>query len=297
MECPFCRQSVESIDGHCPECRMALGAAPANQLEPTRLQPVMVSDAIGMTWQRETVLQPRKPHDQSAPVAFRPRLRPPMLVLCVWDDGGEHGNWIRVYGDRFVIGRAEGDLIIPHEVGMSKRHAELIREPSHGRWIWRLRDLESRNGTFVRINVSLLHHGQMLLMGSGRYRFQGVAQGGRLTDSEPPAHHQETQVWPTLDPEDVTPMLVRLTAEGEAGRMLIHGKEQWVGTEEKCGLHVPGDPLLDARHARIYSTGRDQWSIADHNSANGTWSMVQDIVIEDTLQFQIGEQRFLARIP
>ncbi len=285
------------MEGHCPVCHMALGAAPANQLEPTRLQRVMASDWSELPRQKETVLQSQMPLVEGAPAKHRPHLRPPMLLLCVWDDDGEHGNWIRIYADRFVIGRSEGDLVIPHEISMSKRHAEFVREAAPGKWIWRLRDLESRNGTFVRINSSVLHHGQILLMGSGRYQFLGVSQGGRLAHADVPQVHQETQVWRKFSPEDVTPILVKLPADDENGRLLIRGEEQWMGADKGCGLAVTDDLLLDARHARIHCTGREQWSIVDNNTTNGTWSMIQDIVIEESLQFQIGEQRFLVRIP
>jgi len=295
MQCPFCKEDVESSDGHCPACRTALGAAPAGQIELTRQQRVM--PAMAETG-APTALQPRKVKTAAAPARFRPRLRPPMLALCAWDDDGDAGHWTRVYSDRFVIGRTEGDLVFPHEGAMSNPHLELVREPAQGHWVWKLRDLESTNGTFVRINRATLHHGQVLLLGSGRYRFKGIAQGGRQAQSQPEVQVQHTQQWQMIKPEDVTPMLVQLTPEGEAQTIMIETDEQWVGSDPAaCHAPVTDDLLLDPRHAKIRRAGREQWAIEDNDSTNGTWSMVQEIVIKDTIQFQVGEQRFYARIP
>ena len=59
------------------------------------------------------------------PPLFRPILRPPTPILTVCDDGSESGESVRIRKDRFVIGRTEGDLVIPHDTQISGRHAEL----------------------------------------------------------------------------------------------------------------------------------------------------------------------------
>jgi hypothetical protein len=296
MQCPFCKHEVQSLDGHCPGCRTALGAASADQIEATQTRMQAVMPRVRET-ATVTVMQPvQKP--SGARARFRPRLRPPMLVLCAWDDGGEEGHWTRVYGDRLVIGRNEGDLQFPHEAAMSSPHAEIVREPAEGHWVWKLRDLESTNGTFVRVDRTALNHGQVLLIGSGRYRFKGVAQGGQQAEAPAELQDGRTQQWQMPNREDLTPMLVQLTPEGEAAEFFLEAKEQWIGTDAAvCQCAVPGDLLLDPCHAHIHQTGRERWAIEDHESTNGTWSMVQEIAIDESLQFQIGEQRFLARIP
>src|SRR6266436_4682424 len=43
---------------------------------------------------------------------YRPTVRPPIALLTVFDDGTTEGQMIRVRGDRFIIGRSEGDLLI-----------------------------------------------------------------------------------------------------------------------------------------------------------------------------------------
>jgi hypothetical protein len=59
------------------------------------------------------------------PPLFRPTLRPPTPILTICDDGSEDGELIRIRKDSFVIGRTEGDLLIPHDSQISGRHAEL----------------------------------------------------------------------------------------------------------------------------------------------------------------------------
>ncbi len=56
---------------------------------------------------------------------FRPSLRPPMAILCAYDDGQDTGETVRIRVPSFVIGRTAGDLVIPHDGGMSSRHAEI----------------------------------------------------------------------------------------------------------------------------------------------------------------------------
>src|SRR5437588_432041 len=52
-----------------------------------------------------------EPDQEAKP--FRPALRPSMGLLCVLDDGDDTGEILRVRASSFVIGRVEGNLIIP----------------------------------------------------------------------------------------------------------------------------------------------------------------------------------------
>src|SRR5437879_3446986 len=71
------------------------------------------------------VIRARRAHTAKEPategdtVSFRPLRRPPMALLCTLDDGREEGQWLRVRGDRVVIGRGEGDIVIPHDSMLS----------------------------------------------------------------------------------------------------------------------------------------------------------------------------------
>ena len=95
-------------------------------------------------------------------------------------------------------------------------------------------------------------------------------------------------------------MLVRFDSEGkEAEKMLISESVQWIGTSEECSLQSSAmdDVLLDPKHAKIEVKDRESWTIHDPGSTNGTWAMIQEEVITSSIEFQLGEQRFLARIP
>src|SRR5438105_9792675 len=50
---------------------------------------------------------------------FRPTLRPPICTLTILDDGKSEGEIVRVRGNRFVIGRTEGDFLLPHDEQVS----------------------------------------------------------------------------------------------------------------------------------------------------------------------------------
>src|SRR5437016_5702646 len=104
-------------------------------------------------------------------VTYRPVHRPPMSILCVFHDGREDGEWVPLRKDKVVIGRSEGDIVIPHDAMMSGRHAEISREVIKGGFRWFLTDLKSRNGTFVRVADTPIQHGQEILLGSRRFRF------------------------------------------------------------------------------------------------------------------------------
>ena len=114
------------------------------------------------------------PHSsQPEAVSYRPTIRKPMALLQVVDDGGESGDVIRLRGEEIVIGRSEGDVVIPHDISMATRHARIERLPEGG---WQLSDLDSGSdrGTFVRAVTAKLKHGKVLQLGSTRFRFETV---------------------------------------------------------------------------------------------------------------------------
>ena len=74
-----------------------------------------------------------------------------------------------------VIGRQEGDLVYEDDPFLSRRHAALRWKD--GRCI--LEDLESSNGTFVRISSPVtLKAGDHLPMGDQLFRFEASGPGG-----------------------------------------------------------------------------------------------------------------------
>jgi hypothetical protein len=112
----------------------------------------------------------------SAPAAgaspYRPTLRAPVALLTVLDDGKSDGEVLRLRTDRFVIGRAEGDFLIPHDSLISARHLEITRHRAGEQYRWVITDLQSTNGLFVRCSRIALADQVEFLVGKGRYRFE-----------------------------------------------------------------------------------------------------------------------------
>ena len=88
--------------------------------------------------------------------AYRPTQRPPLALLTVLDDGKSEGEVVRLRADRFVIGRSEGDLLIPHDQQISARHIEITRQRSGDKYRWVVTDLQSSNGLFIRVSRTIL---------------------------------------------------------------------------------------------------------------------------------------------
>jgi pSer/pThr/pTyr-binding forkhead associated (FHA) protein len=55
-----------------------------------------------------------------------------MAILQIADDGQKTAEFARIRKASFVIGRTEGDLVIPHDSLISGRHAEIFRLDQEG---------------------------------------------------------------------------------------------------------------------------------------------------------------------
>jgi hypothetical protein len=102
---------------------------------------------------------------------IRPTLRPAVPAPTVLDDGSlENGENIRLRGETFLIGRSEGDLVIPSDRTMSGKHAEIRRVDERDQPAWLLVDLDTANGTFVRVTSACLYSDAVVSLGTGRCR-------------------------------------------------------------------------------------------------------------------------------
>jgi hypothetical protein len=231
---------------------------------------------------------------------FRPLRRPPVALLCALDDGDpDGGEWVRIRSGEFIIGRGEGDFVVPQDGQMSKRHASLTRNLEKGRYRWFLTDLDSTNGTYIRVGKAVLRKGQELLLGSRRYRFEGPSEEGAPEQAAAdPGPARETRGWQTSATGGQAPALVELTPQGEGQRFFLTQAEQWIGQDARhCAIAPAGDAMLSPVHARILRTPKGRWVLENNRSLNGTWLRVSRVAIERTGQFQLGEQRFLLRLP
>src|SRR5262249_6857798 len=123
---------------------------PSRQTEPDRpatlletdddirqaLQPDSVSKADVTVAPPTAAAPPAAPPPVALP--YRPTQRPLMALLTVLDDGESTGEVLRLRNDRFVIGRSEGDLRIPHDTLIAARHLEIVRKQAAEGWRWML---------------------------------------------------------------------------------------------------------------------------------------------------------------
>lgn len=229
---------------------------------------------------------------------YRPTLRPPMAVLTVFDDGKHEGEQIRLRGNRFVIGRTEGDLIIPHDAMISARHVEITRQAVGGQQRWVITDLQSTNGLFVRISRTVLADQSELLLGKGRYRLTVPTKDATPTaDYTPPESvRNSTQAWGNEDGAPAIPSLVEIIGNATSNRVLLVGEEYWIGTDPSCAVCRTNDPFCEPRHARLFRDAKGGWHAEQNKAANGLWFRVPQVVAENAVHFQIGEQRFRLKV-
>jgi len=230
--------------------------------------------------------------------AYRPSLRPPMALLYVLDDGDESGEILRIRLNSFVIGRVEGNLTIPHDGGISGRHAEIIRRHEDGEHCWYLKDLQSTNGTFVRASTIILNHEQEFLIGSRRFRFErpAVPEQPAAVESESNA----TRKWESLAGSPagsgLQPALVDISPGRPGRRFALREPEHWLGRDPTQSSIVVDDPMVDRRHARVYRGDKNRWIIANARSRNGLWARIQEVSLGRGGFFQCGEQRFFFKV-
>jgi pSer/pThr/pTyr-binding forkhead associated (FHA) protein len=281
---------MESVE----EIRQVLRGEPATVLPPLASRnyqpepPQMTAQNLAV----ETDTQP-----------FRPLRRSPLALLCIIDDGRDEGEWVRLRADQIVIGRSDGDILIPHDNLMSGRHAEIVRQLVKGAYSWHLNDLNSTNGTFVRISGSVLRHGHELLIGGRRLRFESAQQG--LPAAAPPAPSattpappvKGTSAWQGMTTTDLVPSLVEVHPQGLGQVFPLIQPENWVGSNPRaCSVVLSNDPMVSPRHARIYRDSKNRWRVENAGSLNGTWLRIGRQALEGAGQFQLGEQRFLLRV-
>lgn len=226
-------------------------------------------------------------------VIYRSPYRPsvPRLIIC--DDGSlEHGELFYVRADRIVIGRAKGDIVIAHDMAMSASHAELSRADLGGKHGWRIRDLGSSNGTFVRCRTVSLRSGMILLIGSKRYRFDLPTAATTV----PEDGEEERKTALVMGPAATValPALVEIspTTDSGAARFPFRSSRVTIG-RPGFGNDVELDDLCVAKvHAVVTRDTSGVWQMQSQPSLNGLWAKVDTAKLTDNCLFQCGEQRF-----
>ena len=199
---------------------------------------------------------------------FRPIHRPAMAHLGIYHDDMRSVETVALRKDRTIIGRVAGDIIVSHDSLMSSRHAEIVRKQENERWNWYLKDLNSTNGTFVRIEGAVLKDGDELVLGSQHYRFSLVAGEARIE------HLIAGQA------EDSFPISIEGTA---------------IGRDKADEMPALNDEFLDPAHAFFGLNRAQRWTVKNLQSVNGIWYRVDEVRLVRSCGFQLGEQRFVFR--
>jgi pSer/pThr/pTyr-binding forkhead associated (FHA) protein len=235
-------------------------------------------------------------HDATS---YRPSLRPSMALLYVLDDGDDSGEIVRIRASSFVIGRVEGNMTIPHDGGISGRHAEISRRHENGEHHWYLKDLQSTNGTFVRAATVILNQDQEVLIGGGRFRFE-VPEAPVESAPTPDSAANATRKWESLSGSTTVsglqPVLIDVSPGRPGRRFALRDQEYWVGRDPSQASIVVDDPMVDRRHARVYRDEKNRWIIANARSRNGLWARIQEVGLGRGAFFQCGEQRFFFKV-
>jgi len=237
-------------------------------------------------------------YEKSETATYRPVLRPPMGLLKIFDDGEESFELMRLRKSPFVIGRVEGDVVIPHDSQVSARHAVIERDPTDDGHAWYLRDLGSTNGTFVRTATLVLRPKQVMIIGNRRF------DSSDTSDKEPApagrdATFQGSNNWQQLSQEglaEMVPQLIDMTVGSSGETIALQDEhEQWIGRDPSCSIYLD-DPTVDPFHAKIVKDEKGRWQVEDAQSKNGIWVQVRHINITRGAYFMCGEQKFAFKV-
>ncbi len=148
-------------------------------------QPPALVPAAPATAPAAPAAAPQPPPSPSAPAArpYRPTFRPPVALLTICDDGKSDGEIVRIRTDHFVIGRTEGDFLIPHDGLISGQHAEITRQRVGEGYRWVVTDLQTKNGLFVRVSRTAIVDKAEFLVGRGPAATPPVRFAGPATPS------------------------------------------------------------------------------------------------------------------
>ncbi len=264
----------------------------------------------------------------AATPVYRPQRRAGVPVLIAVDDGSvSEGERFRLRGDRFAIGRIEGDLKLRGDSEVSRRHAELVRQDDGDQSQWWLIDRKSTNGTFVRVRQAMLWHGAHLMIGSGRYLVQTYPESERVVSpvavGDPDRPKSTESPTPPTDWSNQT-MIVSPNSEADVDELELFSDAEpggfgaaqpgqrymqlvdltdtsrvWrfdpphtdFGRQLALGRNQIRDPFIEPLHGRIELIGL-RWRIREGATVNGCWLRMPSLKLKSDAQFQVGEQRF-----
>ena len=70
------------------------------------------------------------------------------------------------------------------------------------------------------------------------------------------------------------------------------GPQARLGSDPSCDIVIASDRYLSREHVRFYQDATGRWMLEDLKSRNGVWVRVRRLRVENTIDFQLGQQRF-----
>jgi pSer/pThr/pTyr-binding forkhead associated (FHA) protein len=224
---------------------------------------------------------------------LRPVHRDSVPVLTALDDGSYvSGESFRLRDDEFVIGRKEGNLVIGIDRVLSSRHAVLRRIRKRNQTKWLLVDLDTPNGTFVRVTSCYLAKSIVVLLGSSRFRLV------ERDSVQLPEHGDSTAnvdaiaglaaAWPTFEETGLS---------ATKAAFPLQKPEVTIGrVGSACDIEL-NDHCLASHHATLERMGTAQWRIRAESTLNGVWTSIRSVQLTNHCFFRCGEQAFRFVIP
>ena len=187
---------------------------------------------------------------------------------------------------------ASANLVIPNDATMSGRHAEIRLTTSRGQRHWTLHNLESVNGTFVRVGNATLADDTIIILGSRRFRIEKP-----VATKPEPGSEGTLRIDQQADSAQLWPILTESSGKSNCLRFPLQTPQVTIGrTGSGCDVQLD-DPLVAAQHAELVADASGTWKLVGKKSRNGVWVNATATLLASCCFFQCGEQRFKFVIP
>jgi pSer/pThr/pTyr-binding forkhead associated (FHA) protein len=271
--CPRCTKPTENGLPFCGYCGTRIAPAGAgtcvqcgaNYLQGVDLFCARCGNRVGQRVSIEIVRGPQRDAPAGGPgsstqgmLASRRDTQPRIALL---DDEGSVAKAFVLERGEAVVGRGDADIRFESDPYMSPLHARIELRAGQ---LW-LRDLGSRNGTWIFIEVPMrLTDGDLVLIGSQILRFRRLGYPG----PHPPEADSTRRLGSLVPAADVA-VLEQLRADSSV-RDTLHlspGRSVLLGRETGDWL-FPYDQTMSGKHAEVRSEDSEYY-IHDAGSRNG----------------------------
>jgi pSer/pThr/pTyr-binding forkhead associated (FHA) protein len=221
------------------------------------------------------------------PGGLRPQKPQAAAQLIVVVEDGSDGKAFDLTGPETVIGREEGEIHLFDDPYVSPRHARLVEQGAE----WRVEDLRSANGVFLRTRGRVpLQGGDLILLGSQVLQFQLVSEEERHLG---PVSQHGTRVFGSK-PVTRLARLDQRTTSGLVGDVYYVYRDETVLGREVGDIVFTADAFLSRRHAAVRrDPGSGRFHLEDLDSSNGTYVAIrQATVLKEGDRIRIGQHLF-----